>query len=380
MSWLRIEGKMPQHAKVAPLSDSAFRLHVTAMAWSAEFHTDGLIGPNLVGGLTRAPSGQHLRRAVAELIEAKLWHMLDGRYQIHDFLDWNMSKLDYEKRSHSGAAGGKAKAENASKRLAGAKQVLKRKASESLAVSVSVSESEEKRSTRAPRKPKNGARFHEEQPTLGLDMGTGGDLPIEGLHPTKQVQAHYEAEFLRTRGERAEFGKKWSRATGAFKELQETHGVNKAKIIVENALSAQYCMRFMPWELVDDAMKWVVENGKHPLAIGQPQSLSVAKLPLNTQSPEGVECPSDKMLLDEGIAKWCETIKADPVKLLAKFRARFGGTKRPAEDWPGLLEEWMRPALDKHFSKNPPSIKPASVETKNPTTLAELVAAIGGDA
>ena len=89
MSWLRIEGKMPQHHKVAPLSDAAFRLHVTAMAWSVEFRTDGLIGPKIVASLTQAPVGKKLQRAIDELVQAKLWHVLDGCYSIHDFLDWN---------------------------------------------------------------------------------------------------------------------------------------------------------------------------------------------------------------------------------------------------------------------------------------------------
>jgi hypothetical protein len=113
------------------------------------------------------------------------------------------------------------------------------------------------RSTRKrPRVPKPEDR----QPTLGLDMGVGPDIP--DTHPTIQVTRHYEAEFLRTRGTAVDFGKKWSRASASFKTLQETYGVEQSNKIISNALSTVFCKRMMPWELVDDAMKWVGDNGK----------------------------------------------------------------------------------------------------------------------
>ena len=64
MSWLRIEGRMPQHHKVAPLSDAAFRLHMTAMAWSVEGKTDGRITKAIPATLTRAPQGKKLTEAL----------------------------------------------------------------------------------------------------------------------------------------------------------------------------------------------------------------------------------------------------------------------------------------------------------------------------
>ena len=73
MSWLRIEGKMPTHEKVAPLSDAAFHLHVTAKAWCVEHETDGRMRTGIPGTLTRAPHGKALTAAIKELVDAVLW-------------------------------------------------------------------------------------------------------------------------------------------------------------------------------------------------------------------------------------------------------------------------------------------------------------------
>lgn len=98
---------MPQHRKVAPLSDAAFRLHVTAMAWCVEERTDGKVGYKIPATLTRAPSGKALRKALAELTDAGLWHETQDGYQIHDFLEWNLSAADYAAKAAAGAAGGR---------------------------------------------------------------------------------------------------------------------------------------------------------------------------------------------------------------------------------------------------------------------------------
>ena len=151
MSWLRIEGKMPGHRKVAPLSDAAFRLHVTASAWCAEHRTDGRVPLDIPATLTRAPQGKALKSCVDDLLARVLWHKLEDCYQIHDYLEWNWSASDYERRASSGQAGGRAKA---SKRLASAtasatadatadaKPMLDLCSSKTLPVSVSVSVSD----------------------------------------------------------------------------------------------------------------------------------------------------------------------------------------------------------------------------------------------
>jgi hypothetical protein len=90
MSWFRVEGRMPQHRKVAPLSDAAFRLFVTAGAWCADEPSPGGLVPKLVvPTLTRAPRGRRLVDALKELVDAGLWKDEGEAYRIHDFEKWN---------------------------------------------------------------------------------------------------------------------------------------------------------------------------------------------------------------------------------------------------------------------------------------------------
>jgi hypothetical protein len=82
---------MPQHRKVAPRSDAAFRLHFTAMCWCVEQLTDGQVPLDVPATLTAAPQGKRLKAAIEELLSSGLWDRTDTHYVIHDFLDWNPS-------------------------------------------------------------------------------------------------------------------------------------------------------------------------------------------------------------------------------------------------------------------------------------------------
>lgn len=115
MSWLRLEGRMPVHRKVAPLSDAAFRMHVTAMAWSVEERSDGHVPSNIPKTLTGAPrSPKALKAVLDELVDAELWERTDEGFLVHDFLNYNPSAAQCEARRQAaaiaGSAGGKAKA------------------------------------------------------------------------------------------------------------------------------------------------------------------------------------------------------------------------------------------------------------------------------
>lgn len=142
MSWYRVDAPMPRHEKYAPLSDVEFRLAITAGAWCAEHMTDGFIPKKMVQTLTRAPSGKKLASAIKSLLDAKIWHDKGEHYELHDFLDWNLSKAQWQARVSAGAAGGRAKAakrseerepsgrpppDNDSKRLAHASVLLEHK-------------------------------------------------------------------------------------------------------------------------------------------------------------------------------------------------------------------------------------------------------------
>ncbi len=89
MPWVRLDDRFPSHRKVRLLSDPAFRLYVSAVCWSAENLTDGVIGTKelrLVSDVRSAP------KRAQELVDHGLWDVIDGvGWRIHDYLEYNPS-------------------------------------------------------------------------------------------------------------------------------------------------------------------------------------------------------------------------------------------------------------------------------------------------
>jgi hypothetical protein len=100
MSWVRVDDEFMDHAKVAPLSDAAVRLWMEASCWSRKPHNlkhEGRIPEALLVTIAknRYPRAKALKLA-AELVAANggglygqgLWVVVDGGWQIHDWLHW----------------------------------------------------------------------------------------------------------------------------------------------------------------------------------------------------------------------------------------------------------------------------------------------------
>lgn len=89
MTWVKLDDQFAEHAKVYPLSDRAFRLHVTALCYCARNLTDGRIDER---GLRTVAITAKLRRVApyaAELVEARLWAVRRDGHEIRDYLDYN---------------------------------------------------------------------------------------------------------------------------------------------------------------------------------------------------------------------------------------------------------------------------------------------------
>lgn len=131
MSWLRVEGRMPQHKKVAPLSDTAFRLHVTAMAWCVEERTDGRVPINIPATLPAAPRGKILQKALDELVAAGLWIVVGDQTQwtIHDFLSYNPSAAQAAELASARALAGRTGGKRSASAKQSAKQLLEKNGS-----------------------------------------------------------------------------------------------------------------------------------------------------------------------------------------------------------------------------------------------------------
>lgn len=91
MPWVRFDDGFPNHRKVEPLSDGAYRLHTAAIFWSSRQLTDGCIPKrDLVFAAPRTM--KRPEKFVKELVEAGLWEVVADGWELHDFLEYQPSK------------------------------------------------------------------------------------------------------------------------------------------------------------------------------------------------------------------------------------------------------------------------------------------------
>ncbi len=105
MTWVNLDDQMPEHPKVVSLTDGAFRLHVSAIAYANRYLTDGILQVEVIGRLIP----RYRKQYVDELVRRMLWlEVVPGQvYEIHDFLDWNKSRAEVEQRRQARSDGGR---------------------------------------------------------------------------------------------------------------------------------------------------------------------------------------------------------------------------------------------------------------------------------
>jgi hypothetical protein len=86
MAYARLDDVFPEHPKIAALSDRAFRIHVQGICYSAKVLSDGFVPDRVAAGWSGAAT-RHL------LVQSGLWDEVEGGYLIHDYLDYNPSKV-----------------------------------------------------------------------------------------------------------------------------------------------------------------------------------------------------------------------------------------------------------------------------------------------
>lgn len=89
MSYLLLDDGFSEHPKISPLTDKAFRLHVTGLAYCARNLTDGEITGNSLRSVLATAGAS--KRHVIELEKASLWRPISGGNRIHDYLKHNPS-------------------------------------------------------------------------------------------------------------------------------------------------------------------------------------------------------------------------------------------------------------------------------------------------
>lgn len=87
MTWLRIDDGMPDHPKVRGLTLSAKWAYVVALCYCAQYATDGDLPNDLVS-----------KADMARLVDAGLVDNHGSSLHVHDYLTYNPSRSDIEKR------------------------------------------------------------------------------------------------------------------------------------------------------------------------------------------------------------------------------------------------------------------------------------------
>lgn len=108
MPWANFDDQFPTHPKIVPLSDGAFRLHVSGICYCAQHLTDGLIGAEAVPTLRPKYRPQML----AELLDKNIWIQHGDAYEVRDYLQWNRSKEQVENERERKRKGGRKGAES----------------------------------------------------------------------------------------------------------------------------------------------------------------------------------------------------------------------------------------------------------------------------
>lgn len=104
MPWVNLDDKMPEHPKVDGLTDAAFRLHIAAICYCNRHLTDGLVPADKVRRLVP----RFRQTALDELTDRAMWLPRgDLAYEIHDYLEWNRSRVEIESERERKSKGGR---------------------------------------------------------------------------------------------------------------------------------------------------------------------------------------------------------------------------------------------------------------------------------
>lgn len=97
-----------EHPKVVDLSHAATVLYIASIAYSNRRETDGFVAASVLRRLIEIdPYGDDpvdLASLAAELVKAELWELVEGGWEIHDFLEHNDSSEERDERRQRDAA------------------------------------------------------------------------------------------------------------------------------------------------------------------------------------------------------------------------------------------------------------------------------------
>lgn len=87
MDWLRLSSRFPEHPRIMPLPDPAFRLYIVGLCYAARNETDGAIPVEV----------PRQRRDAERLLDSGLWQKNGDLYLIHDYGDWQPTRAELDR-------------------------------------------------------------------------------------------------------------------------------------------------------------------------------------------------------------------------------------------------------------------------------------------
>lgn len=108
MTWVRLDDSFPDHPKALQVGPLACWLYVCGIAYANRHLTDGFIPARQVVRLIDAKKVEAL---AAALVDAQLWEVVDGGYEIHDYLVYQPS-AEKVKKERAGNADRQARYRN----------------------------------------------------------------------------------------------------------------------------------------------------------------------------------------------------------------------------------------------------------------------------
>lgn len=88
MSWVRLDDQFTDHPKIVQAGPLAGWLYICGLTYANRYLTDGRIPAAQVRRLADVDGADEL---AARLVAAGLWEVVDGGYQIHDYLEYQPS-------------------------------------------------------------------------------------------------------------------------------------------------------------------------------------------------------------------------------------------------------------------------------------------------
>jgi len=119
MAWIKLDDQIAHHPKFTAAGPVASWLFIGGLAYCARFLTDGHIPASALPTLGNVPTPA---KHAATLVKVGLWEKAPDGYRIHDYLDYQPTREEVERRREerrlAGSRGGRRSSDNRAKQQA----------------------------------------------------------------------------------------------------------------------------------------------------------------------------------------------------------------------------------------------------------------------